>query len=142
MPIESSGDKSLVIHPKEGVLDITVPIRWIRTKGRRRIHSPSDWVRPIVDETLRSFLVKAHHWQRQLLKGKVTSIQALAKQEGMDKSDMSKILRLTTLAPDIQSDLLLRTGQWPLSWLVLKRGFPQEWQAQRAYFEDQMQDRV
>ena len=78
-----------------------------------------------MDQPLRSFLIKAHHLEHQLLKGKATSIQALAKIEGVDKSDMSKILRLTTLAPDIQSDLLLRTGQWPLSWAILKGGSPQ-----------------
>ena len=132
MPIEVSHEKTMVIHPEEGALEITVPIRWIRTKGQRRIHSPSNLTKVIVDETLRGNLIKAHKWERKLLRGEVTSIQALARKENVDKSDMSKILRLTTLAPDIQSDLLLRKGEWPLSWALLKGGFPLEWQEQRA----------
>ncbi len=47
--------------------------------------------------------------------------------EKVDKSDLSKILRLTTLAPEIQVDILLRRGKWPLTWVVVKGGFSLEW---------------
>ena len=132
MPIEISHEKTMIIRPEDGALEVTVPIRWVRTKGQRRIHSPSNLTRVIVDETLRSNLIKAHKWERKLLQGQATSIQDLACKENVDKSDMSKILRLTTLAPDIQVDLLLRKGEWLLSWSMLKGGFPLEWQEQRA----------
>ena len=50
--------------------------------------------------------------------------------EGVDKSDLSKILRLTTLAPDIQADVLFRRGRWPLSCGLVKAGFSLIWKEQ------------
>ncbi|WP_281648769.1 hypothetical protein [Parendozoicomonas sp. Alg238-R29] len=46
---------------------------------------------------------------------------------------MSKILRLTTLAPEIQADIMLGGGKWPLSFAQLKGGFPLEWGEQRRH---------
>lgn len=133
MPIESHGEKTVIIYPDEGVLEVSVPIRWVRTKGQRRILSPSNHSNVIVDENLRDNLIKAHHWECELFQRGIT-IERLALGEGVDKSDMSRILRLTTLAPDIQEDLLLRKGQWVLSWAMVRGKFPSEWDAQREMF--------
>ncbi|MTI15415.1 hypothetical protein [Sansalvadorimonas verongulae] len=56
-------------------------------------------------------------------------IRWLRVKEKVDKSDLAKILRLTTLAPDIQKDLLLRKGEWVISRRMLRNGFPLEWRA-------------
>ncbi len=134
MPIKCTGEKTLTVHQQNGTIEVRIPIRWIKAKGQRRIHSRTAITKPIVDETLRTHLVKAHRWERKLLKGEATSIQELARMEKVDKSDLSKILRLTTLAPEIQADILLRRGKWPLSWVKVKNWFALEWGEQAKHF--------
>ena len=138
MPIKSTGDKSLTVHQQNGTIEVRIPIRWVNAKGRRRIHSHTAITKPIVDDTLRTNLVKGHRWERKLLKGEATSIQELARMENVDKSDLSKILRLTTLAPDIQADILLRRGKWPLTWGQVKGGFSLVWGEQKQKLSDKV----
>ena len=48
-------------------------------------------------------MIKAHRWNRWLIKGKYSSVKKIAADEGIrSPSYASRILRLTLLAPDIQ----------------------------------------
>ena len=132
MPIKRAGEKTMTIHQQDGTLEIRIPIRWMKAKGQRRIHSNTTLTKPLIDETLRLNLVKAHRWDRMLLEGKATSLKELAQIEKVDKSDISKILKLTSLAPDIQADIILRRGKWLLTWAQIKFGFSPCWESQRS----------
>jgi hypothetical protein len=86
------------------------------------------------DETLAKALARAWRWQKLLDGGVYTSVSEIGETEGINKSYVSRILRLITLAPDIveailqgraDQALMLQSREWPL---------PANWQAQRRAF--------
>jgi hypothetical protein len=58
------------------------------------------------DETLIRTLARAHRRNRMLDAGKCRSIAQIAEAEKIDRSFVSRLLRLTLLAPDIQEAIL------------------------------------
>jgi len=58
----------------------------------------------------------------------------LAEEEGTDRANMSRMLTLTLLAPDIVDSILDGTQSARLNISVLKKGFPVFWGEQRARF--------
>jgi hypothetical protein len=84
---------------------------WKRRGGQKVIIAPdgSDaWApakaRP--DERLIRALAPAHRWNRMLDAGKCRSIAQIAEAGKIDRSFVSRLLRLTLLAPDIQEAIL------------------------------------
>ena len=53
------------------------------------------------DETLVRVLVRAHRWNRMLEEGRYGSTAEIAEAEKIGRSFVSRLLRLTLLAPDI-----------------------------------------
>lgn len=110
---------------------IHVPIGWQRRGGRQRVLAPMD-PQPEPpprrdDDALVKALARAHRWRRLLESGAYDSIQALAAAEKVDKSYLSKILRLTTLAPRIVEMILDGSHPEPLDFRRLLEPFPGEW---------------
>ncbi len=66
--------------------------------------------------------------------GQYDSITQLAEEEGVDRGNMSRLLTLTLLAPDIVDSILSGTQPDRLNISVLKKGFPVDWGEQRAWF--------
>jgi ParB-like chromosome segregation protein Spo0J len=64
-------------------------------------------------------LARAFLWQRMLDEGVCGTIEELAQREGVNRGYMSRVLRLTLLAPDIVEAILED----------LLDGFPAEWRA-------------
>jgi hypothetical protein len=58
------------------------------------------------DETLIRALARAHRWKRMLEAGRCCSAQEIADAEKIGRSFVSRLLRLTLLAPDIQEAIL------------------------------------
>lgn len=67
----------------------------------------------------------AHHWQRLLDEQRASSIAEIADAEGIDVTQVRRLLRLTLLAPQIIGQLECHTSQvlegvlnrpWPLNW--------------------------
>jgi hypothetical protein len=84
---------------------------WKRRGGQKVIIAPdgSDvWApaksRP--DEMLIRVLARAHRWKRMLEAGRYRSAQEIADAEKIGRSFVSRLLRLTLLAPDIQEAIL------------------------------------
>jgi hypothetical protein len=77
----------------------------------------------------------AHFWQRLLDEGKFRSITDIAAAEGMDLGQVSKIARLTQLAPDIIEDCLARTDHGLALEHLMRRRLPGDWGAQRIQLE-------
>ena len=76
-------------------------------------------------------LARTHRWKRMLDAGKRRSIAEIAEVEKIDRSFVSRLLRLTLLAPDIV-EAILNGRQGPevtLAWLL--DPFPVEWAGQR-----------
>ncbi|MCC0028491.1 MAG: hypothetical protein H6889_16205 [Brucellaceae bacterium] len=78
---------------------------------------------------------RAFRWKRKLKAIEFATIAEMAKQEGIAPSHMTRVLRLTLLAPDIVEAILdVKQGpKVPLA-QVLER-FLMEWERQAVHFE-------
>ena len=76
-------------------------------------------------------LARGHRWLRQIESGKVANISAIAKQEDVDRSYISRMVNLTTLAPDIQAAILDETLPGSVSLFDLAIDTPLSWEEQR-----------
>lgn len=86
------------------------------------------------DNTLAKALARAFRWKRMLESGEFATIAELAEREGIAPSYMTRVLRLTLLAPDIV-EAILDGKQGPevtLAWLL--EPFPTPWEAQPMHF--------
>ena len=77
-------------------------------------------------------LARAFSWAEILESGQVKSISELARSLEVDGSYVTRILKLTTLAPDIVETII--NGEEPdgLSLAKLTRAFPEDWREQRS----------
>ena len=99
------------------------------------MHLP-DGVRPDrkADNTLGKALARAFRWKRMLESGEFATIAELAEHEGIAPSYMTRILRLTLLAPDIV-EAILDGKQGPEVTLArLQEPFRVEWGEQPIVF--------
>lgn len=108
--MSQSGDPS-VFEASNGKLSISVPISLKRRSGRQLItlpdgktHEPRPWD---TDPTpLQLALARGHCWLAMLETGQVKSLREIAEKEGIDNSYVSRMVNLTTLAPDIVEAIL------------------------------------
>jgi len=77
------------------------------------------------DNALMRALGLAHHWQRLLDEERVASVAEIAKAEGMDVTQVRRVLQLTLLAPEVIERLVgapdivlerVRRSPWPNGW--------------------------
>jgi hypothetical protein len=71
----------------------------------------------------------AHHWQRLLDEERVSSVAEIAKAEGMDVTQVRRVMRLTLLAPEV-IERLMGTPDIVLE-QVMRRQWPSNWGKQR-----------
>ena len=90
--------------------------------------------RPRVDNAMVKALARAFRWRKMLDEGVHATIEDLARSKGIAKTYVSRVLRLTLLAPEIVEAIL--DGRQPagvgLDDLLL--GFPLEWAGQHRLF--------
>jgi hypothetical protein len=118
-------------------LVVRVPMRFQRRGGRKRIVAPDGSAiaptsKPLPDGTLVKALARAWRWQRMLEEGRFASARELAEAECVSLSYISRILRLTLLAPDIIERILDRGPAPSLSEFM--QPFPVAWERQRSQF--------
>lgn len=94
----------------DGVMSIRVPIKIIRRGGRKLVKRPSGELigRPWDQKStvLQLALARGHRWLRMFESGIVGSLKDIAKLEGIDASYVSRMINLTTLAPEIVEAIL------------------------------------
>jgi hypothetical protein len=117
-------------------ITVFVPMTGRRRGGRKVIIAPpgcDDWAPPPrIDNTLIKALARAHRWRRMLESGEYGTLAEMADSERISRSYVSRILRLTLLAPDIVERIL--DGR-PMAGLPqLLRPFPVVWERQRERF--------
>jgi hypothetical protein len=84
--------------------------------------------------TLVKALARAFRWKRLLESGEFATIAEIAEREGIAPSYMTRVLRLTLLAPDVV-DAILDGNQGPEVTLArLLEPFPIEWTEQPGHF--------
>ena len=125
---------------ENGNLHIHIPMLIRRMQGRKTIIAPEalDGDIPGAPEPVQTAIIKAlaraFSWADILESGKVGSISELARNLDVDGSYVARILRLTTLAPDIVEAILNGEEPYGLSLAKLIQTFPEEWGEQRQIF--------
>jgi hypothetical protein len=121
----------------EAAITIRIPMTFRKRGGRKMVVSPDDgpWApQSRVDNAMVKALARAFRWRRMLDEGVCGTMEALAKQEGVNRGYMSRVLRLTLLAPDLLEAIL--DGRQPVGLRLegLLEVFPKDWEAQRVHF--------
>ena len=121
--------------PIPETVTLHVPFRIVKRGGRKAMQLP-DGVQPDRkgDNTLIKALARACRWKRMLESAEFATVAELAEREGIAPSYMTRVLRLTLLAPDIILAILDgRQGREVMLTRVLEP-FPMEWATQVAFF--------
>ena len=112
-----------------------IPFRVVKRGGRKAMVLPEGAAQARkTDNTLVKALARAFRWKRMLESGEFATVSELAEREGIAPSYMTRVLRLTLLAPDIV-EAILDGKQGPE--VTLAQGlepFPLAWQLQGAHF--------
>lgn len=102
------------IEYSDGRLTLSVPIQIKRRGGRKQVTLPNgEAATPRPWDTaatpLQLALARGHRWLAMLESGEVKSLKEIAAREGVDNSYVSRMVNLTTLAPDIVDAILQNT---------------------------------
>lgn len=118
---------------------VRVPISIRRHGGRKLVLAPDGvevTASPVarhVDNALVKAIARAFRWREMLEIGQHSTIREIANAEKINESYVSRVLRLTLLAPDLIEEAL--AGQYPQPLLLdhLIGGLPVQWDQQRAF---------
>ena len=132
--------KPTIAVAENGNLQVHIPMLIRRMRGRKMVIVPQalDGQIPGAAEPIQAAVIqalaRAFSWAEILETGQVKSISELARDLEVDGSYVTRILKLTTLAPDIVKAII--NGEEPdgLSLARLTRSFPEEWSEQRTVF--------
>ena len=117
------------------MLTVRVPLAVRKPRGGRKLILTPGGMAPrgasAADTTLVKALARAFRWRRMLETGRYSTINELAAAEKINSSYVSRLLRLTLLAPDIVEAIL--DGRQPVEMTLpgLMEPFPVEWERQR-----------
>lgn len=100
-----------ILQASDGRLTLSVPIQIKRRSGRKLVTLPNGETtapRPwdVAPTPLHLALARGHRWLAMLEPGEAKSLKEIAAQEGIDNSYVSRMVNLTTLAPDIVAAIL------------------------------------
>jgi hypothetical protein len=120
---------------EDGTMTVHLPLTFQKRGGRKAVvtSDSSAWVtRPRVDNAMVKALARAFRWQRMLDDGVVATLEDLAQRERVNRGYMSRVLRLTLLAPDLVEAIL--DGRQPEAMRLkdLLEGFPSHWTDQSS----------
>ena len=121
--------------PIPDTVTIHVPFRIVRRGGRKEMVLPADVPtqrRP--DDALVKALARAFRWKRMLDSGEFATIAELAACEKITLSYLTRVLRLTLLAPDIVEAILDGRQGPDVTLTHLLEPIPDCWSEQRARF--------
>jgi len=121
---------------------VHIPMRLRRRNGRCMVLTEGEAV-PVsaaqhledtngANRTLIEAIAKGHRWQAQLESGEYASLEDLAKDVGCDRTYVGRMLRLTSLAPDIIEAILRGDEPDGLSLEKLRKNLPVRWDEQRS----------
>jgi hypothetical protein len=121
--------------PDPAVVTISVPFVVRKRGGHKLVLAPDGApvppLTPQVDSTLVKAIARAFRWQNMLETGRYATISEIAKAERINPSYVSRVLRLTLLAPDLVEALVHGRQNSTMSLHDLMKPFPIEWHRQR-----------
>ena len=123
------------VAPIPETVTLHVPFRLVKRGGRKEMQLPAGASLPRqADNALVKALARAFRWKRMLDSGEFATIGELAEREGIAVSYLTRVLRLTLLAPDLV-EAIMDGKQGPEVTLArLREPFPVEWEGQRISF--------
>lgn len=120
-------------------LTIRVPLSFRNRGGRKLVVGPEDGVpwaptRTRVDNAMVKAIARAFRWRKLLETGAYGTVEEIAAAEKINDSYVSRVLRLTLLAPDIVEAIM--NGRQPagMTLAVLMESFPLAWPDQYRAF--------
>ena len=130
---DMSTSRARCIAADGDAITIHVPMTFRRRGGRKLVVTPdgAEWApRPRVDNAMVKALARAFRWRKMLDEGVHATLEDLARAKGVAPSYVSRVLRLTLLAPEIVEAIL--DGRQPAELQLddLLEGFPLEWERQ------------
>ena len=118
-------------------ITVHIPLTFRKRGGRKLVVTPdgAKWApRPRVNNAMVKALARAFRWRKMLDEGMYGTIEDLAKARRLRKSYVSRVLRLTLLAPEIVGSVLDGQQRADLQLHDLLRAFSLEWVGQRLLF--------
>ncbi len=124
------------LSPDGRTLIIHVPMTFKMRGGRKLVVTPDgvpSWAEPRtrIDNTMIKALARAFRWRKLLETGVYATVEEIAAAEKINTSYISRILRLTLLAPEIIEMILDGRHPTDLTMAALMKPFPVEWEEQR-----------
>ena len=115
------------------MLTVHIPLTVRRRGGRKVVIAPDGTEAPVIaaariDTTLLKALARAFRWRRMLETGVVSTVGEIAVREKINKSYVSRVLRLTLLAPVIVEAILDGRQAEGMTLRGLMKGFPTRWE--------------
>ncbi len=120
-------------RPVPSTLSVRVPFAVRKRGGRKLVITPDGTTtrpRARIDSALVKALARAHRWQRMLESGNYASLTELAAAEKINLSYMSRVLRLTLLAPEIVEAILDGRQPEEVTLPALMKPFSIDWEKQ------------
>ena len=118
------------------MLTVRVPLAVRKPRGGRKLILTPGGMAPrstlAADTTLVKALARAFRWRRMLETGRYGTIDELATAERINSSYVSRLLRLTLLAPDIVEAILDGRQSASMTLPGLMEPFSVEWERQRS----------
>lgn len=112
-----------------------VPFRVVKRGGRKEMQLPAGAARPRKpDNALIKALARAFRWKRMLESGEFATIAELAERERIAASYMTRVLRLTLLAPHIVEAILDGRHNPEVELTRLSEPLPFAWAEHSAHF--------
>jgi hypothetical protein len=118
------------------IATVSIPVTFRQRSGRKQIIAPpgeTPWSpTPRIETSLVKAVVRAYRWRQMLESGAYGSSAELAKAETVNDSYLSRILRLTLMAPGIIEAILGGRQPSTLQLNDLLQPLPAEWAKQYA----------
>jgi hypothetical protein len=115
--IQKTGEPN-VLKSSDGRLTLCVPIQIKRRSGRKLVTLPNGETAPVrpwdvAPTSIQLALARGYRWLAMLESGEAKSLKEIARREGVDNSYVSRMVNLTTLAPDIVAAILDDVAETP-----------------------------
>ncbi len=125
-----------VRHDGDAIV-VRIPVRFCRRNGQQMVMAPggaADNGRENGErnEALVTAIAKAYRWQEQLEAHEYSGLEDLAAANGVDRTYVGRILRLTSLVPEIVEAILEGNEPEGISLRQLLKGFSPNWDDQRS----------
>jgi len=118
-------------------ITVHIPLTVRKRGGRKMVIVPdgTPWAapRPQIDSTMVKALARAFRWRRMLESGTVGTVIEIATREKINPSYVSRVLRLTLLAPAIVEAILDGRLGVEVTLPGLMEGGAVEWESQFPY---------